>query len=76
MAQKVLIMGESGTGKSTSLEDEPTGDVYSRYQVFCADCGMQPMSNIVFSKQINKRLGFETVVTKVGGKSIRIFRKV
>lgn len=53
-----------------------TGDVYSRYQVFCADCGMQPMSNIVFSKQINKRLGFETVVTKVGGKSIRIFRKV
>lgn len=58
------------------IEDEPTGDVYSRYQVFCADCGMQPMSNIVFSKQINKRLGFETVVTKVGGKSIRIFRKV
>lgn len=58
------------------IEDEPTGDVYSMYQVFCADCGMQPMSNIVFSKQINKRLGFETVVTKVGGKSIRIFRKV
>ena len=58
------------------IEDEPTGDVYSRYQVFCADCGMQPMSNIVFSKQINKRLGVETVVTKVGGKSIRIFRKV
>ncbi len=58
------------------IEDEPTGDIYSRYQVFCADCGMQPMSNIVFSKQINKRLGFETVVTKVGGKSIRIFRKV
>lgn len=58
------------------IEDEQTGDVYSRYQVFCADCGMQPMSNIVFSKQINKRLGFETVVTKVGGKSIRIFRKV
>ena len=58
------------------IEDEPTADVYKRYQVFCADCGMQPMSNIVFSKQINKRLGFETVVTKVGGKSIRIFRKV
>ena len=58
------------------IEDEPTGDVYSRYQVFCADGGMQPMSKGVFSKQINKRLGFETVVTKVGGKSIRILRKV
>lgn len=58
------------------IENEPTADVYKRYQVFCADNAMQPMSNIVFSKQINKRLGFETVVTKVGGKSIRIFRKV
>lgn len=58
------------------IENEPTADVYKRYQVFSADNAMQPMSNIVFSKQINKRLGFETVVTKVGGKSIRIFRKV
>ena len=58
------------------IEDEPTGDVYSRYQVFCADGGMQPMSKGVFSKQINKRLGFETSVTRVDDKLIRIFRKV
>lgn len=58
------------------IENEPTGDVYLRYKIFCADCGMQPMANITFSKQINKRLGFETIVTKIGGKSIRIFRKV
>ena len=58
------------------IEDEPTGDVYRRYQIFCADCGMQPMSNIVFSKQINKRLGFEVEVTKISGKSIRVFRRV
>lgn len=58
------------------IENEPTCDVYSRYQVFCADGGMQPMSKGVFSKQINKRLGFETSVTRVGDKLIRIFRKV
>lgn len=58
------------------IENEPTSDVYSRYQVFCADGGMQPMSKGVFSKQINKRLGFETSVTRVGDKLIRIFRKV
>lgn len=58
------------------IENEPTGDVYRRYQIFCADCGMQPMSNIVFSKQINKRLGFEVEVTKISGKSIRVFRRV
>ena len=58
------------------IENEPTSDVYSRYQVFCADGGMQPMSKGVFSKQINKRLGFETSVTRIGDKLIRIFRKV
>ena len=58
------------------IENEPTSDVYNRYQVFCADGGMQPMSKGVFSKQINKRLGFETSVTRVGDKLIRIFRKV
>lgn len=58
------------------IEDEPTADVYKRYQVFCAENSMQPMSNIVFSKQINKRLGLETVTTKINRKSIRVFRKV
>lgn len=57
------------------IENQPTNEVYKRYQVFCADNSMQPMSNIVFSKQINKHLGFETAVAKVGGKSIRTFRK-
>ena len=58
------------------IENEPTADVYKRYQVFCAENSMQPMSNIVFSKQINKRLGLETVTTKINRKSIRVFRKV
>ena len=57
------------------IENEPTADVYKRYQVFCADNAMTPMSNIVFSKQISKRLNLKSVVKKVGGKSIRIFIK-
>lgn len=58
------------------IENEPTADVYKRYQVFCAENSMQPMSNIVFSKQINKRLGFETTVTTLNNKAIRIFRRL
>ena len=46
----------------------------SRYQVFCADNSMQPMSNIVFSKQINKRLDLEISVVKLNGQTRRIFR--
>lgn len=57
------------------IENEPTNEVYKRYQVFCADNSMTPMSNIVFSKQINKRLGLEINVVKLDGKTRRIFRK-
>lgn len=57
------------------IENEPTNEVYKRYQVFCADNSMTPMSNIVFSKQINKRLGLEINVVKLNGKTRRIFVK-
>lgn len=57
------------------IENQPTNEVYKRYQVFCADNSMTPMSNIVFSKQINKRLGFEVVVVKLDNKTRRLFRK-
>lgn len=57
------------------IENEPTNDVYKRYQVFCADNSMTPMSNIVFSKQINKRLDLEVVITKINGQTRRMFRR-
>lgn len=55
------------------IVNQPTKDVYKRYQLFCADNSMQPMSNIVFSKQINKRLNMIVNVVKLNGKSQRIF---
>ncbi len=55
------------------IENEPTADVYKRYQVFCAENAMTPMSNIVFSKQINKRLGFTVKQQKINGKNNKIF---
>lgn len=58
-----------------AIENEPTNEVYKRYQVFCAENSMQPMSNIVFSKQINKRLGLEIVHVKLNGQTRRIFKK-
>ena len=70
-----IIAFIADTGVSM-IENEPTNEVYKRYQVFCADNSMTPMSNIVFSKQINKRLGLEINVTKLNGKTTRIFRKV
>lgn len=57
------------------IENQPTNEVYKRYQVFCADNSMNPMSNIVFSKQINKRLGLEVSVSRLNNKTRRIFVK-
>lgn len=57
------------------IENEPTADVYKRYQVFCAENSMQPMSNIVFSKQINKRLGFKVIQKKLNNVNRKIFVK-
>lgn len=59
-----------------AIENEPTNEVYKRYQVFCAENNMQPMSNIIFTKQINKRLGFETIQKKVNGVNKRIFKAI
>ena len=58
------------------IENEPTNEVYKRYQVFCAENSMTPMSNIVFSKQINKRLGLEISIVKLNNQTRRIFLKV
>ena len=51
------------------IVNETSADVYARYKVFCNAANMQPMSQIVFSKQINKRIG----TRKIAGKSTRVF---
>lgn len=55
------------------IKNEPTAEVYKRYQVFCANNSMQPMSNIIFSKQIVKRLGYQVVQKKINGKNRKTF---
>ena len=56
--------------------NETTADVYAKYKIFCNAANMQPMSKIVFSKQINKRLLTEVVVKKINGRPERVFVKV
>lgn len=57
------------------IENELTSDVYKRYQVFCADNALTPMSNIVFSKQITKRLKLNIRQKKINGQVKKIFTK-
>jgi len=56
-----------------NIENEPTSDVYKRYHEYCLANNLQPMSNIEFSKQINKLLNFQVISKRIGSKVYRIF---
>lgn len=58
-----------------AIKNESTSDVYRRYQVFCAENALSPMSKVSFVKTINKKLDLETSVGRIGDKVIRIFKK-
>lgn len=68
----VAFIAEVG---ADGIENQLASDVFKRYQIFCNDNNMNPMSNVVFSKQINKRLGMEVKVTKIKNRSVRVFVK-
>jgi len=55
------------------IENEPTNKVYKRYQEYCLANSLQPMSNIEFSKQVNRILNFKIIDRKINGKKCRIF---
>lgn len=67
-----FIQDVGGVG---AIVNEETADVFRKYQMYCADAQQTPMSRDSFTKQINKRLKLRISVTKINGKSIRIFRK-
>lgn len=55
------------------IENEPTNKVYKRYQEYCLTNSLQAMSNIEFSKQVNRILNFQVVNKTIKNKKYRIF---
>ena len=60
---------------SSEIVGQPTKDVYLTYQVFCSENNFTPMSNIEFSKQINKYYGVEVGQKRSDGKVYKIFKR-
>lgn len=56
-----------------SIINEPTSDIYTRYQVFCANNGFQAGSNLTFSKSINRALGTKSSSVRINGKVHKCF---
>lgn len=55
------------------IENESTNKVYKRYQEYCLANSLQPMSNIEFSKQVNRILNMKVVNKTIQNKKYRIF---
>jgi putative DNA primase/helicase len=55
------------------IENEKTSLVYEHYVGYCVSNGFQKVSNIEFSKQINKILNLQTVTKRIGNKTHRMF---
>lgn len=55
--------------------NEPTSEVYRKYNEFCLANSFTPMSNIEFSKQIKRKFDLEIINKTVKGKKYRIFVK-
>lgn len=59
--------------ESDDIENNPTKDIYKKYNEFCIANNFTPMSNIEFSKQVNKYFGLEVVTKSVKGVKYRVF---
>lgn len=55
------------------IVNEPTKEVYRKYNEFCLANSFNPMSNIEFSKQIKRRFDLEIVNKTIKGTKYRIF---
>ena len=61
--------------EDVKIENEPTKNVYKKYNEFCIANSFNPMSNIEFSKQVKKHFDYDIVDKTIKGKKYRIFVK-
>lgn len=57
------------------IENQPTKDVYMKYDMFCHENKFNAMSKIEFSKKVKKFFDFEVVDKTINGKKYRIFTR-
>lgn len=59
----------------SEIENNTTKNVYTKYNEFCMANNFTPLSNIEFSRKVNKQFDFETAAKSIKGKTYRVFVK-
>lgn len=67
------ILGFFKDTDKDEIENEPTNQVYHKYQEYCLANSLQPLSNGEFSKQVKRHFDFVIADKKINGKKYRIF---
>ncbi|CCL06407.1 conserved hypothetical protein [Clostridioides difficile CD002] len=57
------------------IENESTKEIYRKYQEYCILNGLQPISNIEFSRQVVKKFGYEVKDKRIQGKKYKVFTR-
>ncbi|HBG5502791.1 phage/plasmid primase, P4 family, C-terminal domain [Clostridioides difficile] len=57
------------------IENESTKEIYKKYQEYCILNGLQPISNIEFSRQVVKKFGYEVKDKRIQGKKYKVFTR-
>ena len=67
------IIGFIAETDRDDILNEPTKDIYHKYNLYCNLNGLTPLSNVEFSRQLCKRLNLKTKDQRIKGKSHKIF---
>lgn len=57
------------------LANEPTKKAYRRYNEFCIENAMKPISHVEFTKRVKEHFNYEVKVIRVNSKPTRVFIK-
>lgn len=58
------------------LHNQPVGDVYLAYDIFCRDNNYQPLGKIAFSRAVKKQYpNMDIVKKRIDGKQVKVFRE-
>ena len=51
-------------------------DIFTRYQLYCNDCGIKPETKISFGKTVAEMFQVESKNTRVNGKQVRFYKQI
>lgn len=59
--------------EENKIENEPVNDIFRKYQLWCVESGLKPLSKIVFGKEVRKQGYSSNKQVKIDGKVTKIY---